>query len=118
MEKKRILIVDDEKQIINLLVASLENFNCKIHFAANGVEAYNQIKLKPFDLIITDYNMPKMNGLELTRKIKSIKPSLPILVVTGDGPVDDLLKSGAEACISKPFPVRKLQLLVQFILNQ
>ena len=118
MEKKRILIADDEKHVRYLLAMLLEPYNYEIDIVKNGVEAISRIDRRPYDLIITDYRMPEMDGLELTRRIKAKYPLIPILVVTADGPVQDLLKSGVTACISKPFNVFELQNMVKTILNK
>jgi len=118
MEKKRILIADDEEIVRNLLAETLKPYGYEIDVVENGVEAMSHIDKKSYDLVITDYMMPKMDGLELTRKIKAKYPSTPILVITGKGPVHDLLKSGAAACIMKPFKISELQNMVETILNQ
>ncbi|TET69515.1 MAG: response regulator [Candidatus Aminicenantes bacterium] len=116
MEKKRILIADDEEIVRILLAEALRSYDYEIDLVENGVEAMSHIDKKSYDLIITDYMMPKMDGLELTRRIRSKYPSTPILVVTGTGSVDDLLKSGAMACIMKPFNILELQNMVKIIL--
>jgi len=118
MEKKRILIVDDEEAVRTLLAEALKPHDYKIDVVENGVEAISHIDRRSYDLIITDYMMPKMDGLELTRRIRSKYPSTPILVVTGNGPIHDLLKSGATACIMKPFNIFELQKMVKIILNK
>ena len=118
MEKKRILIVDDEKAVRILLVEVLKLHDYKIDVVENGVEAISHIDRRSYDLIITDYMMPKMDGLELIRRIRSKYPSTPILVVTGNGPIHDLLKSGATACIMKPFNILELRNMVKIILNK
>ncbi|MBW2614998.1 MAG: response regulator [Deltaproteobacteria bacterium] len=118
MEKKRILIADDEETVRTLLIETLKPYDYEIDVAENGVEAINHIYKKSYDLIITDYMMPKMDGLELTRRIKARYPSTPIIVITGDGPVHDLLKSGATACLQKPFSLSKLQNMVKIILSK
>lgn len=118
MEKKRILLADDEKNVRNLLTAALSTHGYEIDAVANGYEAIRQMRVKSYDLIITDYRMPIMDGLELTRKIKSEYPSVPVLIVTGFGPVQDFLKVGATACILKPFNVLELQKMVRDILNK
>lgn len=118
MEKKRILIVDDEEAVRTLLAEVLKPHDYKIDVVENGVEAISHIDRRSYDLIITDYMMPKMDGLELTRRIRSKYPSTPILVVTGNGPIHDLLKSGATACIMKPFNILELQNMVKIILNK
>lgn len=118
MEKKKILIADDEKALRILLVEALKPYDYHIDVVENGAEAISHIHRKSYDLIITDYMMPKMDGLELTRKVRSQYPSIPILIVTGDRPVYDLLKSGATACISKPFNILELQNMVKVMLNK
>lgn len=117
MEKKRILIVDDEETVRILLFQTLKFFGYEIDTVENGIEAIKRITSKTYDLIITDYRMPKMDGLELTRRIKMINPSIPVLVVTSDGPECELLKSGALACIKKPFNISELQKISQDILD-
>ena len=117
MEKKRILIVDDEAMIRTLLFEAFKFFDYEIESVENGVEALKQIAGKTYDLIITDYKMPKMDGLELTRIIKMTNPSIPVLVVTSNGPERELLKSGALACIKKPFKISELQRISQNILD-
>jgi len=117
MEKKRILIVDDEETIRTLLFKALKFFGYEIDTVENGMEAVKRIASKTYDLIITDYRMPKMNGLELIQRIKILNPTIPVLVVTSDGPECELLKSGALACIKKPFNILELQKISQNILD-
>jgi len=118
MDKKRILIVDDEEIVRTLLVEALRIYEYEIDIVENGLEAISRIEKRAYDLVITDYMMPRMNGLELTRKIKAQYPSIPILIVTGNGPVHDILESGATACIMKPFNVFELQNMVKIILGK
>ncbi|MBW1730136.1 MAG: response regulator [Deltaproteobacteria bacterium] len=118
MGRKRILIADDDEFVRSLLARALEICGYEIDIVENGVEAISQVEKRSYDLIITDYMMPKMDGLELTRRIKAEYPSIPILIVTGNGPVYDLLKSGAAACITKPFNIFELQNMVKTILER
>lgn len=118
MKRKKILIVDDEEAVRRLLIKTLELCDYEIGVAENGVEAISRMNKESYDLIITDYRMPKMDGLELTQIIKSRDPSTPVLIITGDGPVRDLLESGAKACLEKPFNVLQLHNMVETILNE
>jgi CheY-like chemotaxis protein len=118
MENKRILIADDEKVLRMLMAEALKSYDYEIDVVKNGIEAISYIEKRSYDLIITDYMMPEMDGLELTRRIKAKYPSIPILVITGNGPVQDLLKSGATACIMKPFNIFELQNTVKNILKK
>jgi len=118
MDKKRILIADDEEVVRTLLVEALKVYEYEIDVVENGAEAISQIEKRSYDLIISDYMMPRMNGLELIRRVKSEYSSVPILMVTGNGPVNDLLKSGATACIMKPFNLLEVQNMVKTILDK
>lgn len=118
MEKKRILIADDEETVRILLAEALKFYGYEIDVVENGVEAMSHIEKKSYDLVITDYIMPKMDGLELTQRIKAKYPHIPILIITGNAPVRDLLKYGATACIMKPFKIFELHSMVKIILDQ
>lgn len=117
MRRKRILIVDDEEAIRILLFEAFKPHGYEIETVENGLEAIKQIAGKTYDLIITDYMMPKMDGLELTRRIKMMNPSLPVLVFTSNGPEPELLKSGALACFKKPLNISDLKIISQKILD-
>ena len=117
MAKKRILIADDEEAIRILLAMALKTYDYEVDIVENGLEAINNIYKRSYDLIITDYMMPKMDGLELTKRIRSKYPSTPILIVTGNGPVHDLLKSGATFCLKKPFSIFEIQNIVKIMLK-
>lgn len=117
MEKKRILIVDDETAVRLLLAQVLARDGYVIHTAENGKEALAYMEQEEYDLIITDYNMPEMDGLELTKTVRLEYPSLPILAVSSAGLSDDFISCGATACISKPFHPTALQDVVKTILG-
>lgn len=118
MEKKRILIADDEEIVRILLPDALKPYDYEIDVVENGVEAISQIDKKSYDLIISDYMMPGMDGLELIRRVKAKYPYIPILIITASGPVHDLLKFGATACLMKPFNIFEFQNMVKTILGQ
>ena len=84
MEKKRILIVDDDPDLLRLLADSIE-FNCEgceVVSVSNGYAALEQLERQPFDLIMTDYQMPGMNGLELASMVYQDSPGTPVVLVT------------------------------------
>lgn len=118
LRKKRILIVDDEESIRLLLTTTLKTFDYDVDTVKSGLEAVKRIDEKVYDLIITDYRMPEMDGLELTKKIKSSHPAIPVLIITGSGPVEDFLSSGAAACITKPFNILKFRNFIKIILDK
>ena len=117
MEKKRILIVDDERAIRTSMTVALESENFEIDVAENGIQAIRYIDKIPYDLIITDYSMPEMDGLELSRIITSKYPTIPVLMVTGNESVRGLLKGYNATFFPKPFEVIELQKRVTDIMN-
>lgn len=116
MEKKRILIVDDEKTMRELLTLTLRTNRYAIHKAESGLAALHHLERHHCDLLITDYRMPQMDGLELTRQIRKRNPSIPILVISGDAPFLHLIRNGATACLAKPFDAHELLDMVRGLL--
>jgi CheY-like chemotaxis protein/predicted regulator of Ras-like GTPase activity (Roadblock/LC7/MglB family) len=87
MSKKRILIVDDEESVLSILKNSLMILgnDYAVTTATNGKEALYKARQNHFDLIVTDYLMPEMDGLELTSAIREIHPGVRIIMVTAYG---------------------------------
>ncbi len=108
---KYILVVDDEQDILETIVNTLEiefdDGQVNIDVAENGVEALKSFQSdKKYDLIVTDLNMPEMNGIELTEKIKELGSSTPVIVFTGHGDIEEqekLNSLGVLAMIKKPY---------------
>jgi CheY-like chemotaxis protein len=107
---KRILLVEDAPDVADTMSALLVKLGHRVELAADGKEGLNRYKAGKFDLVITDYLMPRMNGVELAETIKRRSPQQPILMVTAftftiaahDGrplPVDAVLR--------KPFHPRE-----------
>ncbi len=108
--KKTILIVDDEKMIINLLTHNLEKEGYNVIEAKDGLEAINVAQEKKPDLILLDIMLPKLDGLSVCKRIKNMM-NIPILMVTAkDEELDKILglELGADDYITKPFSVREL----------
>jgi len=109
-EKKRILIVDDERQITRVLQRSLSTRGYDIHVAADGEAALQTFKDWRPDLVVTDLSMPHLDGLELCRRLRSFS-DVPIIVlsVKGDERVKvDALDAGADDYVTKPFGIDEL----------
>ena len=105
MDKKKILICDDEEGVRESLNLILEK-DYAISFASNGEEALNYIKKNPVDLLILDIKMPKVDGLEVLREIKSKKPDINIVIATGYQSTEmaqETIKFGVTHYITKPF---------------
>ena len=107
---KRILVVDDERQIIRMLRASLQSSGYEVLTANNGVEAVERFESGRPDLIITDLAMPEMNGLELTQAVRRVDRT-PIIVLSvrdTDAMKVKALDEGADDYLTKPFSVPEL----------
>jgi DNA-binding NarL/FixJ family response regulator len=102
----RVLVADDNALIRRSITTILES-DAEIEVcaeAANGVEAIEKAQEVDFDVAIMDFRMPVMNGLETTRKIKELRPSLPVLVIAFDNSSElerEGRQAGADAVVSK-----------------
>lgn len=108
--RKKILIVDDEKMIINLLTHNLTKEGYNVVEAKDGVEAIEKAKSEKPDLILLDIMLPRLDGLTVCKRIKNMM-NVPILMVTAkDEELDKIvgLELGADDYITKPFSVREL----------
>ena len=106
MTQPRILLADDEVNILKVLSAVLKREGYEVHTAADGVEALRLFSQKMFDAVITDLKMPEMDGMTLLREITKRDPDIPVIIITAHGTVDtavEALKTGAFDYITKPF---------------
>ncbi len=107
----RILIVDDEKDIRDLLFRLLEKEGYMPIVAHSGETALEMIRLGMPDLVISDLRMPGMDGMELLRQTKTLDPDLPVLMITGWGGIDGAVravKEGAYDYMAKPLNIPEL----------
>lgn len=117
MGKKKILIVDDEFSIRVMMFKILKSDNYQIDIAENGRQAIDCIDKTSYDLIITDYSMPGINGLELMRTIRERYPDVPFLFVTGTESVRNMLKEKGVGFSLKPFKISDLKKKVENMLS-
>lgn len=103
---KRIPVVDDDDTIKNFICHYLGKCSFEVYSVGDGADAVEFLKEneRHFDIVITDYLMPQMNGLELSRRIRKSNPSTFIIGMSGlDGVRNDFLTAGAHAFVRKPF---------------
>ncbi len=119
-----ILIVDDSTMSLNMLELSLEKMHLNIHKASDGIEALKILeqKDKNFSLVITDYNMPNMDGLELTQEIRKRYKKEEVAVIALSAQEDNestslFLKVGANDFVKKPFSFDELALRINLNLD-
>lgn len=112
MDSKRILVVDDQESMRSMLSDLLDMMGHLTFTASGGPEALEKLREQSIDLVITDLNMPEMDGMELTKRIKSASPRLPVIVITGYGTFHterQVLASGADGYIPKPCTIHRVQ---------
>jgi len=107
-EKKKILIIDDEKGIRELLREFLRLNGFETYSINNGISALNLLKKEHFDIIITDCSMPEMNGIELTKIVKSQYSHVLIIGISANCNGKDFLAAGTDAFLPKPLQLHEL----------
>jgi CheY-like chemotaxis protein len=123
MATPRILIVDDEEALLKVLSDSLEGLagEYEIVTATNGLEALDHLKEHPFELVITDYRMDEMDGLELLEAIRSIRPETRVIMMTAFGS-DELEEESrrlqAYRFLSKPLKLNTFRQVVEEALDE
>lgn len=111
----RVLIVDDDSSIRNMLAIVLKKAGYEVVTSENGYAALDNLKKESFDLIISDIKMPGINGIELLKKIKTINAEIPVIMITAYASANDAveaMKLGAEDYITKPFNIDELKLII------
>jgi CheY-like chemotaxis protein len=120
---KRILVADDESHILHVVSLKLRNAGYDVLTAKDGAEAYDMAVAEKPDLLITDYHMPQMSGLELCQKLKQdpATSSIPAIMLSARGyhlEPQDTEQSGILRMLSKPFSPRQLLATVNEVLNR
>lgn len=116
----RVLVVDDESDIRSLLGSFLKSNDYDYECAEDGEAALNAVTKKPFDLIILDLYMPKMNGFQFLRRIRIEGVTTPVVILTASPLEQDMLTSyrtGADYFLCKPFSAKRLKDVLTFFLE-
>ena len=107
----RILLVDDEPDVLRLFGDYLEQVGHTIHLANGGAEGLEILRQAPLDIVITDLKMPRVDGFQVLREVQAISPGTEVIIVTGHGDIDDAVKAmreGASDFFTKPVRLRVL----------
>lgn len=110
-EKRKILVVDDQESMRVLLKDMLEAVGYEVTLAEGGEQALGILHGSEFDLVLSDLNMPGMDGTALLRSIKSSTSDLPVVIITGYGTFHTekrVMREGADGYISKPCTLSKI----------
>ena len=122
MNEKTILVADDETHILHVVSLKLRNAGFRVLTARDGQEALEMAQMQHPDLLITDYHMPQLSGLELCRKLKqdAATTNIPAIMLTARGyelEPADTEQSGILRMLSKPFSPRHLLATVEEVLS-
>ena len=117
----RILVVEDEKKVANFIKRGLEEEQYEVRTASDGEEGFKLALEKTFDLIVLDWMLPKMNGLDLLKDLRGKKIMTPILMLTAKDSVEDIvagLDSGSDDYLTKPFAFSELLARVRALVRR
>ncbi|HLP48011.1 MAG TPA: sigma-54 dependent transcriptional regulator, partial [Candidatus Kapabacteria bacterium] len=111
----KILVIDDDPSIRNMLAIVLKKTGYDVTCTDSGKTSLEKLKKESFDLIISDIKMPDINGIDLLKKIKSITPEIPVIMITAYASANDAveaMKLGAEDYVTKPFNLDELKIII------
>lgn len=117
----KILIVDDEKELADGLHRALTRDQHTVEVAYDGQQAMDMLAISKYDLVVLDWMMPKQNGVEVCRWLRSRGDKSPVLMLTARGELDDKekgLDSGADDYLTKPFHLREFQARARALLRR
>ena len=116
METKPILIVDDDPAMRIALSESLMSCGYDVDIAVNGADAIKKVEMGSFEMVITDVRMPKIDGMEVLRKVRRLSPMTHVILITAYGTVNtavEAMKEGASDFIMKPFSLEDIEAVVR-----
>ncbi|MFH0765044.1 MAG: response regulator [Calditrichota bacterium] len=105
MDGLKVLLIDDEEELVTTLAERLEWRGFSVHWATNGADAIQKLKISPYEIILLDLKMPGLGGLDLLKIIKRDYPDLPVIILTGHGSLDGgkpEVPEGVAAYLAKP----------------
>lgn len=112
----KILVVDDDPSLRNMLAIVLKKNGYDVTCTESGKTSLEKLKKESFDLVISDIKMPDINGIDLLKKIKSITPEIPVIMITAYASANDAveaMKLGAEDYVTKPFSLDELKIIIE-----
>lgn len=121
MLKEKILVADDEKSMREFLEIMLKKEGYKVSLASNGEDVLRMIERDIFDLALLDIRMPKLDGISVLKKIKTVSPETIVIMITAYASTDTAIKAmkeGAYDYITKPFKVDEIKLIIKNALEK
>jgi two-component system response regulator FlrC len=122
MRPWRVLLAEDDSLLANTVDDFLSDEGFCVSLAADGLQALKQASDKPFDVLLTDLRMPHIDGSELIRRLRAKRPELPVVIMSGNAPVDlraRLMRDGEGpmAMVTKPMRLQELLHALQTVLR-
>ena len=119
--QKRVLIVDDDDEIRELLEFDIASSGYFVDTAKDGMEGLNKVLNNTYDIVLLDVMMPKMNGFEVCKNIRQAKLGIPVLLLTAKGTIEDKTTGfdcGADDYLVKPFDIQEVLLRIRVLLRR
>jgi DNA-binding response OmpR family regulator len=119
----RILVIDDDREVRDSIGSYLRRAGHEVRVASNGREALNGVRKPDIDLVITDLNMPDVDGIEVINELRESTASAPVIAISGGGLIDKQLlldnarMLGAVATLAKPFELSELDRAIRAALG-
>ncbi len=121
MKNQSILIVDDEKNIRMALSLALEPLGMETDTAVNGEDALQKLREKEYGLILLDLKMPGMDGMDVLRQVRKMRPDIRVIIITAHGSIEsavEAMKLGAVDFIQKPFAPQEIRDLASVVIDR
>jgi DNA-binding response OmpR family regulator len=112
----KILIVDDDDVYRELLKDAIEELGVEVDLSADGIQAVEKLQVAPFDILVTDLNMPRMDGLKLLTYARHLYPSILTIIITGYGSLEsaiEAIREGAYDYVQKPFKIEQITVVAR-----
>jgi CheY-like chemotaxis protein len=113
--KLKVLIVEDDVMLSDVLKLAIEGMGGAVTISGNGIEAFQQLTTQDFDLVITDIQMPRLDGMKLMDVIAGLELPIPVVVMTGYSQYtdEDVAKKNGVILLSKPFKMEQIQEIIE-----
>jgi len=117
----KILVIEDQNELRKLVKNFLEDYGYVVDEAEDGEEGYHKINMNSYDCLILDLNLPKLDGIEIARKVRKEGSGIPIIMLTARSEIYDKIEgfdNGADDYITKPFDMKELLARVEAVLRR
>jgi CheY-like chemotaxis protein len=115
-ERYRILVADDEQVVRELFERFLTREGYEVSSAVDGIDALDKIRKTPYDMLILDLRMPRMDGIEVLDRVRGLDKSIIIIAITGFAPTTvakEAIRKGCLGCIAKPFNIESMKFVIR-----